>query len=178
LKYESFGGFPDIILSIGDTPGCSVAQVFPGIDEIRPGNFVFYDLMQYKLGVCSLKEIAIALACPVIRKVPKGKKLLIYGGAVHLSKESLLMDNKNIYGLAVKLNVNGWSTDLSDSYVVSVSQEHGIISASDILYEDFGIGDIIAVLPIHSCLTANAMGKYVTLDNKTVDHMKTTALLK
>ena len=30
----------------GDTPNCSIQHNFDGIDEITPGNFVFYDLVQ------------------------------------------------------------------------------------------------------------------------------------
>ena len=33
--------YPKIIISVGDTPGCSVAEDFSMFDEIRPGNFVF-----------------------------------------------------------------------------------------------------------------------------------------
>jgi D-serine deaminase-like pyridoxal phosphate-dependent protein len=49
------------ILSIGDTPSCSLAEDFSGADEIRPGNFVFYDLMQASIGSCTLDDIAVAL---------------------------------------------------------------------------------------------------------------------
>jgi len=50
-RYRSL--FPNLQLSIGDTPGCSLADDFKGVDEIRPGNFIFYDLMQLNLGTCS-----------------------------------------------------------------------------------------------------------------------------
>lgn len=33
--------YPDVLASVGDTPSCSVMEEFTGIDEIRPGNFVF-----------------------------------------------------------------------------------------------------------------------------------------
>ncbi|MGB3467281.1 MAG: hypothetical protein WBA74_18505 [Cyclobacteriaceae bacterium] len=33
------------------------------------------------------------------------------------------------------------------------------------------IGDLVGIIPIHSCLTANLMGKYLTLDNKLLLHM-------
>ncbi|MEI8007544.1 MAG: alanine racemase, partial [Bacteroidota bacterium] len=47
----SFGTLP-IILSVGDTPACSILENFQGMDEIRPGNFVFYDVMQTVIGSC------------------------------------------------------------------------------------------------------------------------------
>ncbi len=36
----------DFSICIGDTPCCSAADDFAAIDQISPGNFVFYDLMQ------------------------------------------------------------------------------------------------------------------------------------
>lgn len=38
-------GFGDNLFSMGDTPGCCLSEDFSGIDELRPGNFVFYDLI-------------------------------------------------------------------------------------------------------------------------------------
>jgi D-serine deaminase-like pyridoxal phosphate-dependent protein len=37
---ESIGD-PSLLLSVGDTPSASVCNEFTGIDELRPGNFVF-----------------------------------------------------------------------------------------------------------------------------------------
>ena len=44
--------YPDIIISVGDTPGISAAKNLEGIDEVRPGNYVFYDVMQARMGNC------------------------------------------------------------------------------------------------------------------------------
>ncbi|RME01935.1 MAG: alanine racemase, partial [Bacteroidetes bacterium] len=53
-KYQS--RFPSLEVSTGDTPTCSVADDgWEGIDEIRPGNFVFYDLMQVAIGSCRME---------------------------------------------------------------------------------------------------------------------------
>jgi len=49
LKAKYISRYPSLIISIGDTPSCSVADDFSGIDEIRPGNFVFYDLTPINL---------------------------------------------------------------------------------------------------------------------------------
>jgi len=51
--YLETSGIEACQISVGDTPTCSVADDFDGVDEIRPGNFVFYDLMQEKLGSCT-----------------------------------------------------------------------------------------------------------------------------
>jgi D-serine deaminase-like pyridoxal phosphate-dependent protein len=159
-----------ILLSTGDTPSCSIIEDFTGFDEIRPGNFVFYDLMQFLLGSCSFDKIAVAVACPVVEKNMKRKEIIIYGGSVHLSKDSISTDNgETVYGKAVRLNENGWEPFSDYDYVRSLSQEHGIINCSDSLLRDVNTGDLLGIIPVHSCLTADLLRKYQTLDGKMID---------
>jgi D-serine deaminase-like pyridoxal phosphate-dependent protein len=165
-------GIPQVELSIGDTPSCSVVDDLSEVDEIRPGNFVFFDLMQLTIGACREEEIAVALACPVVAKHPEQQKLVIYGGAVHLSKEFLLAgDGTIVFGYVASLTVNGWGARFEKSYVSSLSQEHGIIKADADVIDRFGVGDLVAILPVHSCLTVNLMGEYLTLEGEHYDCM-------
>ncbi|MDT8323283.1 MAG: alanine racemase, partial [Bacteroidota bacterium] len=95
---------PDLIVSVGDTPGCVLAEDFADIEEIRPGNFVFFDVMQMELGVCAAGDIAVALATPVVAVHPARGEFVVYGGGVHLSKErSSQSDGSAHYGLVVLL---------------------------------------------------------------------------
>jgi D-serine deaminase-like pyridoxal phosphate-dependent protein len=158
-----------VILSAGDTPSCSVIGNFKGFDEIRPGNFVFYDLMQYFLGSCSLDQIALTVACPVVEKNHLRKEIIIYGGGVHLSKESIKTgDGKTVYGKAVKYTEDSWVHLSGDDFVRSVSQEHGIISASDELFKSINTGDIVGIIPVHSCMTADLLRQYHTFDGRII----------
>ncbi len=161
--------FPELIISIGDTPSCSLMDDFHDVDEIRPGNFVFYDLMQYQLGVCSVDQIAVAVACPVVAKYPKRIEIIIYGGAVHLSKEFLSNpDGSKMFGKIVKFNENKWTEPLSGMYLSSLSQEHGTIKVDSAGFAKIKIGEIVGILPIHSCLTANLYKSYLTLTGNTL----------
>ncbi len=172
LKSRYLAKFPKLELSIGDTPCCSLMNNFAGIDEIRPGNFVFYDIMQYQLGSCSIEQIAVALACPVVAKNQELNEIIIYGGAVHLSKEYILQNGLKCFGYIVSLRKNGWEKPLKNTFITSLSQEHGIIKTTDEEFNKINIGDIIGVLPVHSCLTANLMKQYVTLDGEIIPHMQ------
>lgn len=163
-------GFAHIKLSIGDTPSCNVVDDFTGVDEIRPGNFVFCDIMQLKLGSCKEEDIAIAVACPIVAKYSERKTIVVYGGAIHLSKEHIIMENGNkSFGLVALQESNGWGKTLEDTYVSSVSQEHGIIKTTDEIISKLKIGDLLFILPIHSCLTSNLHRKYITLDGQEIN---------
>ncbi len=144
------------MISIGDTPSCSLIENFGGLDEIRPGNFVYYDLMQQSLGSCSYSDIAVSIACPVSGIYPERKEILVYGGAVHLSKE-YLMGNGKYFGLVVRYMDGGWTLPVPGTRVVSLSQEHGIIRTSQTFINTVRHGDLLGILPVHSCLTANLL---------------------
>ncbi|PKP46005.1 MAG: alanine racemase [Bacteroidetes bacterium HGW-Bacteroidetes-11] len=165
LKQKYINKFPGIITSSGDTPSCSLAIDFTGIDEIRPGNFVYYDLMQLLLGSCSFNQIAAAVICPVVSVYPSRNEALIYGGAVHLSKESLHRpDGSRIFGLAVPFidgklaDADAWLAPEGDDFVVSLSQEHGIISLDSQWSKNLKPGNLVAIIPVHSCLAADLLG--------------------
>lgn len=160
LKDLFIGSYPDLLLSIGDTPSCSVIEDLSMVDEIRPGNFIYYDVMQYLLGSCSFDQIAVAVACPVVSKRPERNEIVIYGGATQLSKDYVFDQNKNkVYGLVSRLDQTTWTQPLNDTFVCSMSQEHGVISMPKDVFDQIKIGELLAVIPVHSCLVADLLSE-------------------
>jgi D-serine deaminase-like pyridoxal phosphate-dependent protein len=168
LKEKYRRRFPRLIISPGDTPTCSLAETWAGIDEIRPGNFPFYDVMQVQIGSCEMKDIAVALACPVVAKHADRQEVIIYGGGVHLSKDRLLWDGQEIYGLPVLLhgNGNGWEMPEAGCFVKSLSQEHGIIRCTPSFFEKLEIGGLVGILPVHSCMMVDIAKSYLTTEGQ------------
>lgn len=162
---------PDLCVSYGDTPACSVADQFDGVDELRPGNFVFYDLMQEQIGACKRSEIAVATACPVIGKYPEDEKVILYGGSAQLSKDFIVENDQRVYGKIVFITQKGWEFPETDLNVVSLSQEHAKVKVPTEYMHRFECGRLVGVLPAHSCLTANMMNWYRGLDGSHFDHM-------
>lgn len=166
-------GFSPVEISVGDTPGCSIVEDLSGVDEIRPGNFVFYDVTQLNIGSCTEDDIAVAVACPVVAKHSERQEIVIYGGAVHLSKDSITVSLNNraipIFGYIALLEPRGWGPIIPDTYLVKLSQEHGIIQTVKQVFEQIHVGDLLCVLPVHSCLTANLLRKYYTPDGTMIE---------
>lgn len=162
---------PGLILSVGDTPSASLLTHYSDVDEVRAGNLVFYDLMQMVAGACRFEDIAAVMACPVVDVRHTEKGVVIYGGAVHLSKDSVTINGKNIFGLIVKLTETGWSKPDSSVYITSLSQEHGVISTEDNTAGNFKVGELVGVVPVHSCLTADLAGRYLFTDGTRGDHL-------
>ena len=169
LKSRYSKDYPDLIISYGDTPSCTVAEDFGPITEIRPGNFIFYDLTMVSLGVCEEKDVAVAMTCPVISVNHKRKQIGIYGGAVHFSKDSLQQDGQVVFGKMVQSFSRGWGDVIENAIITSVSQEHGIVEINDeVSFRRIGVGDFLTFLPVHSCLTADSMGSYMTTEGETI----------
>ncbi len=157
-------------VSIGDTPGASLGEDFAGVDELRPGNFVFYDLTQVGTGSCELDDIAVAVACPVVGIYPERGRVLLYGGAVHLSAESMQGgDGRVVFGQASRVWPGG---AVPFAPVASVSQEHGVLEADARWAAGLRLGDLVCILPVHSCITCNLYTEYVTLDGERLGTMQ------
>ncbi|RIH66996.1 alanine racemase [Mariniphaga sediminis] len=156
---EKFGrAFLSLKLSAGDTPTCSIVSNFRGVDEIRPGNFIFYDLMQVLIGSCKREQVSAIVACPVVAIHKERQEIIIFGGAVHFSKEMLTTPEKGaFYGDVVELSGKGWKTEETGAYVSWMSQEHGVVKAPASFFERIKVGEFIGVIPVHSCLVANLM---------------------
>jgi D-serine deaminase-like pyridoxal phosphate-dependent protein len=143
--------------SLGDTPACTLADNFGNTDILRPGNFFYYDLMQYRKSVCKIDDIAVSVMCPAVSKVPHRNEIILYGGAVHFSKEYLEMPNgeKNFGQPVIRKPKESGIPD--GTYLRALSQEHGILKCSKEFFNSVEEGDVLEILPIHSCLTANLL---------------------
>ncbi len=172
LKQRYKRNYPGIEISMGDTPAATLCTNFNGVDEMRPGNFVFYDLMQQNLGVCSFDDIAVKMICPVVAKHLARNEIIIHGGAVHFSRDEISnIDGKSMFG-RVKIHKNGKNIMLDPmNYLSKLSQEHGIIKVAQKQFKNFHVGDLVEIIPVHSCLTANLMGYYLTTDGEIIEMM-------
>ena len=160
--------FPNYQISIGDTPTSSTIKKYPDfINEIRPGNFIFYDLAQYKIGSCEIDDIAIRMICPVVSIYEERKEVLIYGGSVHFSKDSLRENENDIFGYVYFGEV--WDVNNKIGYIKSLSQEHGIVKLEKKI--SLKIGDKLNVIPVHSCLAVDKMGAFYE-SGKKIEIMK------
>ena len=153
LKQALSDEFPNLIISLGDTPSASIVTDFSKVDEMRPGNFVFYDWMQVEIGSCETQQIAAIMLCPIVAKHKNRNELIIHGGAVHFSKEK----GDHHFGSITDIS-EGFSTlPIEGVSIKSLSQEHGVLKCTDAFFKKTQVGDLIGVIPIHSCLTANLM---------------------
>jgi D-serine deaminase-like pyridoxal phosphate-dependent protein len=151
-------------VSIGSTPTMSLVDHLEGIDEIRPGNYIFFDNFQATLGSCTFQDTALTVLAAVIHK--SKDRLVIDAGAIALSKDRgpVALDPRCGYGRV--LDIEGTETGMR---VTGMSQEHGEIDAADSdAFDNLQVGDRVRILANHSCLTAAQHSHYNVIENGSV----------
>lgn len=159
--------YPHAAISMGDTPSASTLPSLEFMDECTAGNFVFYDWMQYKIGSCTSDEIALFHLLPVAQSLPEENRAICHGGAVHCSKD-YVTDSTGVknYGQLISFNADE-SFKILDGMLVSLSQEHGMLSVGDESTDELS-KEFVCIIPIHSCLTANLYDHYFTTSGETL----------
>lgn len=155
--------FPEAKISLGDTPSASVSGRLNELDEITPGNFVFYDYMQVQIGSCSLDDVALFAVLPVGQTFPESGRSILHGGAVHLSKEFITPNNSKNFGQVIQHSPGSKITEAHGLFLTGLSQEHGTLNGLPTAGEEY-----VWVCPIHSCLTANLHRNYFTQDGENI----------
>ncbi len=155
-------------VSIGSTPTMSLIDDLTGIDEIRPGNYIFYDNFQATLGSCSFEDTALTVLAAVVHKDNTRRKLVVDAGGIALSKDRGPVGHDPLCGYGRVLDLEGIDTGMR---VTGVSQEHGEIMADDSpMFEKLKVGERIRILANHSCMTAAQHTHYNVIENgKIVD---------
>lgn len=172
-------GIGPVALSFGDTPCCQLASGLEVYDELRPGNFVFHDLMQLQIGACGEEGLALAVLCPVLNVRPDLGQAVLHGGAVHLSREAIRIaetdatgqrdEPRDCFGQVVALTARGLGERMADTCVTRISQEHGMLSAPASFLKDLRPGHVLAILPAHSCLAADLHREYRLPDGSRIE---------
>ncbi len=134
-------GIPVETVSVGSTPAARYCAAAPGVTEIRPGTYVFYDLTQVDLFACELDDCALAVLATVI-SCPSKHRAVIDAG-----KKAFTSDPR---GRSGKEGGYGWVVE-KEVAITRLSEEHGVIE-SDARFE---IGEKVRILPNHACVVVN-----------------------
>jgi len=160
------------IVSIGSTPTITSVDHLDGIDEVRPGNYIFFDAFQATLGSCSFDDCALTVLASVVHRASgegDRRKVIIDAGAIALSKDRGPLGLNPDCGYGKVLDLEGKDLNMT---VSEMSQEHGAIIAKDEdTFDRLRVGSRVRVLANHSCLTAAQHSHYNVLEgDHIVDH--------
>ncbi len=161
-------------ISIGSTPTMSVIDNLNGIQEIRPGNYVFHDRTQVALGSCDLGDCAVSVLTTVVSHQPEGSHIVVDAGALALSHDPGPLQLDKLPGKGAIITETTPLAVHPSLRVVSLSQEHGIIQGTG--PEDLAglsVGSRLRILPNHACLAVALFDEYaVVRGEEVVDRWK------
>lgn len=141
-------------VSVGSTPTVAYAATVPGVTEIRPGNYVFNDMMQVSLGVatpdrCALSVLATVISCPT------RERAVIDAGSKALSLDRGAHGNARLVGF-------GHAVNAANVQVERLSEEHGMIAVGE---ESIAVGDRLRIIPNHACAVTNLFDSATVVEN-------------
>ena len=149
---ESFQslGIEATVVSAGSTPTMDFCDG-PPITEIRPGEYVFFDLGNLELGACGADQIALFVASTVVSdNVPE--HVIVDVGTKALGREGSL---ENGYGCA---------PEVEGGRLTKLNEYHGFLACGlDATRPQ--VGTVLAVVPDHCCVVVNNFDELVVTDS-------------
>ena len=131
------------VVSVGSTPTALHSGRVPGVTEMRPGNYVFFDRMQVGLGVTSFEHCSLSVLARVISRPAPDRAVLDAG-----SKTFAL--DRGAHGLDA---LAGYGEDHARGLIVQrLSEEHGVIEGQPC---NVAVGERLRIIPNHACTAAN-----------------------
>jgi D-serine deaminase-like pyridoxal phosphate-dependent protein len=155
------GGFSCPIVSVGSTPTAHFAKHLEGVTEVRAGVFVFFDLVQAGIGICTADDIAVSVLATVIGHQKEKGWILTDGGWMAMSRDRGTAKQSLDWGYGMVCDVAG--RPYADLMMIDASQEHGILAlreGSRARLPDLPIGAQVRVLPNHACATGAQYDRY------------------
>ena len=155
------------VVSLGSTPTAHFARNLEGVTELRAGVYMFFDLVQHGVGVCSKDDIAISVLASVIGVKPEKGWILVDAGWMALSRDRGTASQRVDQGYGVVCDEAG--RVIEDVIVSQASQEHGILSirpGSGKTMPDLPVGTRVRILPNHACAMAAQHGFYSVVDGE------------
>jgi D-serine deaminase-like pyridoxal phosphate-dependent protein len=154
-------------ISGGSSPtGLALAHT-GAVNEIRPGTYIFNDLMLCNEGVAAVQDIAVHFAATVV-SCPRDDYAVIDGGTKCFPTDQPLMSAP--YNYQSYAAVEG----MEHLRLERMNEEHGIITSST-GKTGLSVGQIITLLPIHVCTAVNMHNTVYVLEQNEVRKMPVAA---
>ena len=135
---------PLSIVSGGSTPAAFESDFFHGVNEVRPGTYIFNDRNTVGVSAAALDDCALSVLVTVVSTGVPGRAV-IDGGSKTFSSDRYQAEDGIGFGLVKEDHA---------AQIERLSEEHGHmnIARSERRYK---VGDRLSVIPNHVCTTVN-----------------------
>lgn len=136
------------IRSNGGSPDLWKAHLVPSATEHRAGTYVYNDRSMVRAGECTPSDLAMHVLATVVSR-PTPIRAVLDAGSKALTSDLLgFPDHGEIEGLP-------------GARIVSLSEEHGVVDLSACTGPLPEVGDMVRVIPNHTCVVSNLFDRMV-----------------
>ena len=150
-------GLPPAIVSGGSTPAAWRMHEVPGVNEVRPGTYVYNDRTTAQIGACDWEDCALTVLATVVSVSVKGQAV-VDAGTKALGREPLRAEGDG-YGALL---------DHPEVIVSRMSEEHGILDLSRSPWRP-RLGDQVRIVPNHVCIAVHLFDEIIGVRGHAVD---------
>jgi D-serine deaminase-like pyridoxal phosphate-dependent protein len=132
------------VVSGGSTPTLFRSHEVAGVNEIRPGTYVYNDVNTVRSGACAWDDCAVSILTTVVSTARKGH-MIVDGGSKTFSSDRLVGSSESSFGRVVE-----------DPGCVfhNMNEEHGYVDIRR-AGREFSVGDRVRIIPNHVCVAVN-----------------------
>ena len=136
-------GLPAEIISGGSTPLLFRSHEIEGLNEIRPGTYIFNDMNTVASGACALEDCAASILVTVVSHT-RADRMIVDGGSKTFSSDRA---SNGAPGF-------GRIVEAPEAAFERVNEEHGFVDLKP-MNRKFEIGDKTRIIPNHICVAVN-----------------------
>ena len=149
---------PLAIISGGSTPTAYESELFHGVNEVRPGMYIFNDKTTVGISAAELSDCALSVLVTVVSTSVSGRAI-VDGGSKTFSSDRYQAEDLAGFGLVKEDHA---------AVVEKLSEEHGHlnIQKSERRYK---VGERLSIIPNHVCTTVNLHDRIYGVRNGQVE---------
>ena len=136
------------IVTNGGTPSLFDAHLVPSATEHRAGTYVYNDRSMIRAGHCDESQCAMHVLVTVVSR-PTADRAIIDAGSKGLTSDLLGFAD---FGLVV---------NYPEAKIIGLSEEHGTVDLSHCTGPRPQIGDVLRIIPNHTCVVSNLQDEMV-----------------
>jgi D-serine deaminase-like pyridoxal phosphate-dependent protein len=158
LSKLAHAGLPVEIVSGGSTPTAREGHLFTGVNEIRPGMYIFNDRNMLSVGVARLEDCALSVITTLVSTSVPGRAI-VDAGSKTLSSDTYQVPNGRGFGMI--------RTD-PDADIERLSEEHGNLNIAR-SSRQYRVGERLEIIPNHVCSTVNMHNRIYGVSGERVE---------
>lgn len=148
------------IVSGGSTPALFHSHQISGLNEIRPGTYVFNDVNTVRSGACTLEDCAASVLATVVSTARTGH-MIIDGGSKTFSSDRPVNSGETTFGHLL---------EAPEARFHKMNEEHGFVDLTQ-AGREFRVGDRVRMIPNHICVAVNLHERMYGIRGETVERV-------